>query len=60
MDDNHSLDLCMSEFKKAIRDYRIAVTEADAERLFKIFDTDRSGAINYDEFLRHVRVSHSH
>lgn len=50
----------MSEFKKAIRDYRIAVTEADAERLFKIFDTDRSGAINYDEFLRHVRVSHSH
>lgn len=47
----------MTEFKKAIRDYRIAVTEPDAERLFAIFDVDRSGAIDYSEFIRHVRVS---
>ena len=46
-----------TEFKKAIRDYRIPMTETDAERLFAIFDVDRSGAIDYSEFIRHVRVS---
>ena len=60
IDDDHSLDLNMTEFKKAVRDYRIQVTEPDAERLFKIFDVDRSGAIDYNEFIRHVRVGILH
>jgi len=45
----------MSEFKKACRDFRIGVTDKDAERLFRIFDRDSSGSIDYDEFLRGVR-----
>ena len=47
----------MTEFKKAIRDYRIPVNEKDAERLFHIFDVDRSNSIDYSEFIRQIRVS---
>lgn len=42
----------MTEFKKAIRDYRIPVSEKDAERLFQIFDVDKSNSIDYSEFIR--------
>ncbi len=49
----------MYEFKKACRDYRIPVSEKDAERLFTIFDVDRSGAIDYSEFIRQIRVGDS-
>jgi Ca2+-binding EF-hand superfamily protein len=56
MDDDRSMDLDIYEFKKAIKDFRVGVTERDAERLYNIFDRDRSGKISYDEFLRTVRV----
>lgn len=45
----------MPEFKKAVRDFRVGLSDPDSERLFKIFDRDRSGSINYEEFLRGVR-----
>jgi Ca2+-binding EF-hand superfamily protein len=44
------------EFKKAIKDFRVGISEKDAERLFSIFDRDRSNKISYDELLRTVRV----
>jgi hypothetical protein len=54
-DDDGSRDLDLSEFKKAIHDFRIGLNEKDSERLFRIFDRDGSGRIDYDEFLRGVR-----
>lgn len=54
-DDNRSKDLDMPEFKKAVKDFRVGLNDSDSERLFKIFDRDRSGSINYEEFLRGVR-----
>ena len=54
-DDDGSHDLDESEFKKAIRDFRIPIQEKDINRLFNVFDRDRSGRINYDEFLRGIR-----
>ena len=57
MDDDRSMDLDLYEFKKAIKDFRVNVNDRDQERLFNIFDRDRSGKISYDEFLRTVRVS---
>ena len=54
-DDNNSKDLDMNEFKKAVKDFRTGINDPDSEKLFKIFDRDRSGSINYEEFLRGVR-----
>lgn len=56
MDDDRSHDLDDYEFKKAIKDFRVGISDKDAMRLFNIFDRDRSGRIDYDEFLRGVRV----
>jgi len=43
------------EFKKACKDFRVGLEDKDAERLFRIFDRDGSGSIDYEEFLRGVR-----
>lgn len=45
----------MYEFKKACRDFRIGLEDRDAERLFRVFDRDGSGKIDYEEFLRGIR-----
>jgi len=54
-DDDNSRDLDLSEFKKAVKDFRVGLNDSDSEKLFKIFDRDRSGKIDYEEFLRGVR-----
>ena len=54
-DDDNSHDLDLSEFKKAVHDFRVGLNDKDSERLFRIFDRDRSGKIDYEEFLRGVR-----
>jgi calcyphosin len=45
----------MEEFKKCIHDFRVGLTPKCSERLFKVFDIDRTGEISYNEFLRNVR-----
>ena len=45
----------MAEFKKAIRDFRVGINDADAEKLFHIFDRSGEGSISYEEFVRGVR-----
>lgn len=37
-----------------MKDYRIATNEKTQDTLFKIFDQDGSGEINYDEFVKAV------
>jgi hypothetical protein len=55
MDDDGSLSLSMPEFVKAIRDFRMGISEQSVPALFDAFDTNHDGTINYDEFLRSVR-----
>ena len=45
----------MNEFKKGMHDFRIGLTPSDSERLYKIFDRNNSGGIDYDEFLYGIR-----
>ena len=53
-DDNNDKTIDMNEFSKLIHDYRIPVEEKDIKALFLEFDSDRSGSISYDEFLRGI------
>jgi len=53
-DDNNDKTIDLQEFTKFISDYRVAVEKKDVKILFDEFDSDRSGSISYDEFLRGV------
>merc|ERR1719242_3011581 len=55
MDDNHSMSLDKFEFKKAMQDYMLGFSEGEVQTLFTYMDYDRSGLIEYDEFLRTIR-----
>jgi len=54
-DDNNSKSLDQMEFKKAMRDFRIGLSDAQVKVAFGCFDRDGSGEISYDEFLRSIR-----
>jgi Ca2+-binding EF-hand superfamily protein len=55
IDDNQSGNIDIYEFKKAIKDFRVDLTDNEIQLVFKAFDRDGSGAIDYDEFVRGVR-----
>ena len=55
MDDNNSRSLDKYEFTKAMTDYMLGFTEGEIQKLFAYFDFDRSGAIEFDEFVRAIR-----
>ncbi len=55
MDDNNSRSLDLYEFTKAMKDYMLGFTDTEIRGLFAYFDYDRSGTIDYDEFLRAIR-----
>jgi Ca2+-binding EF-hand superfamily protein len=55
MDDNNSRSLDRYEFTKAMSDFNLGFTEGEIQKLFSYFDFDRSGLIEYDEFIRAIR-----
>lgn len=55
MDDNRSGTLDLQEFAKGCAESRLNFTDIDIQTLFKAFDKDGSGVIEYDEFLRTVK-----
>lgn len=54
MDDNGNGSLDINEFRKGMRDFQVDVDDKDIDGLFKAFDIDQSGSIEYDEFIRVV------
>lgn len=56
MDDNRSGDLTYQEFINGMRDMGLNLSDDEITQMFKQFDTDGSGSIHYDEFLKAVRV----
>ena len=56
IDDDRSGQLDAVEFKKALKEYKLNIDDADIDALYKVFDIDHSGQIHYEEFLRAVRV----
>lgn len=55
MDDDNSGTLGMEEFRKAMKECRLNLTERQLKHLFSYFDKDDSGGIGYDEFLVGIR-----
>ena len=52
MDDNGSGTLDPYEFNKAISDFGIDIDQKDQMTLFKCFDYDGNGEIDFNEFIR--------
>ena len=55
MDDNNSRSLDTYEFNKAMKDYMLGFNDSELRTLFSYFDIDRSGTIDYDEFIRSIK-----
>jgi len=55
MDDDNSGSLTMREFNKACKDFKCGISEENVPALFKHFDQNGDGTIDWDEFLKEVR-----
>lgn len=53
-DDNNDKTIDIHEFTKLCKDYRIPLDTKEVKSLFREFDIDKNGSINYDEFVRGV------
>ncbi len=56
MDDNRNRKLDLDEFKTGLQDYGLHFTKEETRDLFNAFDVDKSGQIDFDEFLDKLRV----
>jgi hypothetical protein len=59
MDDDNSRTLSQYEFTKACRDFKIGIADENMHVLFKAFDRNNDGVINFDEFLYSIFVDPS-
>ena len=57
MDDDNSKTLNLVEFKKAVRECGLTLSDLQLSELFSLFDKDRNGVVDYEEFLQVSRVS---
>ncbi len=56
IDDNNNGRLEKKEFQKVLKDFRLKFNEDETAKLFQEFDRDRDGSVDYNEFLRTIRV----
>lgn len=57
MDDDGSKSLDFEEFQKGLDTYGVAMAKERALEVFRIFDKDGSGTVDFSEFLEKLRVS---
>jgi len=55
MDRNGNGSLDPVEFKYAMRDYGVELSEIEITQIIKNFDTNRDGKLSFDEFIRAMR-----
>ena len=56
MDDDRNKKLSLEEFRKGINEYGLGFTRDEINSIFSIFDKDKSGQIDFEEFLINLRV----
>ena len=57
MDDDGDHAISYPEFAKAMKDYKIQLSEAEFRAVYNDFDEDGDGIVSIDEFIRELRVS---
>lgn len=57
IDDDNSKSINLVEFKKAIKECGLNLSDLQLSQLFAVFDKDRNGVVDFDEFLTVTRVS---
>jgi Ca2+-binding EF-hand superfamily protein len=57
MDDNGNKKLEFEEFRKGVTEYGLSYSKDEIREIFNIFDKDRSGTIDFEEFLERLSVS---
>lgn len=55
-DDSGNKLIDIDEFRKAVHDFGLNFSKADVDTMFKAFDKDSSGSIDFNEFLEKLRV----
>jgi len=55
MDDDGNRTLDFNEFKKGLRDYGLILEPKEVKETFEAFDKDKSGNLDFDEFLIALR-----
>lgn len=58
MDKDRNHTLCFDEFAQGILEHNIKIPADEAEELFRIFDKDQDGKLDYQEFIVRIRVSY--
>lgn len=57
MDLNGNRSLDVDDFRWGLKDYGISISKEEAQQVLDHFDRDRNGVVDYNEFLRAMRVS---
>ena len=55
MDDDGNQELNLKEFKKAMLEMNVSLSNKETRQLFEFLDADMSGTIDYEEFITIVR-----
>jgi Ca2+-binding EF-hand superfamily protein len=55
MDDDNNKCLDLAEFKKAMKEMNLSLTDSELRLLFEHFDCDHSNDIDFEEFIQGVR-----
>jgi Ca2+-binding EF-hand superfamily protein len=55
MDDDGSKSVSLYEFSKVCKDFKVGINEENVPLIFDIFDHNKDGTLNFDEFLYAIR-----
>lgn len=57
MDDNGNRELDVDDFRWGFIDYGFNLSKEESAKLLEKFDRDGNGTVNFDEFLRYLKVT---
>jgi hypothetical protein len=57
VDDDRSRRVDFEEFCRGIINHNVRITSDEANELFRLFDKNQNGQIDYEEFLVNIRVN---